>query len=62
MQIENTLINDHLRVSKITENFAFNYLKFCCNLPVKFANFLKSSLLFTVSVVFSAYKQNFAVL
>ena len=27
MQIENTLINDHFRVSKITENFAFQLFK-----------------------------------
>ena len=34
-----------------------NYLQFCCNLPVKFSIFIKSSL--TVSIVFSVYKQNF---
>ena len=38
-----------------------NYLQFCSNLPVRFAIFLRSSLLFNNSypVVFSVYKQNF---
>ena len=34
-----------------------DYLQFCSNLPVKFAIFFKSSLIFSVFIVFSVYKQ-----
>ena len=46
---------------KYPENFALqpNYLLFYCNLPLKFAIFLKISYFLTVSIVFSVYKQNF---
>ena len=43
MQIEKALINDRLRVSKVSWRFVI---------------FLKSSLFLTVSIVFSVYKQN----
>ena len=46
---------------KYPENFALqpNYLSFYCNLPVKFAIFLKIAYFLTVSIVLSVYKQNF---
>ena len=56
MQIEKALKNVRFRISKFSHS---NYLQFCSNLPGKFAIFLKSSLLFNSSVVFSVYKQNF---
>ena len=54
MQIEKALIIDQLI-------FAFQLFIILHNLPMKFAVFLKSSLLLTVSIVFSVYKQNFMV-
>ena len=46
MQIEKALIDDRLAVSKVLKVLHSSYLKFCSNLPVKFAIFVKSSLLF----------------
>ena len=43
---------------KYPENFTFQ-LFIIYNLPTKFAIFLKSTLLLTVPIVFSFYKQNF---
>ena len=47
MQIEKVLINDRLRVLTVSK-----VSKFCSILPVKFALFLKSCLLLTVSMSF----------
>ena len=45
MQIEETLINDRLRVLRsILKTFHCTYLQFYSNLPVEFAILLKSSL------------------
>ena len=44
MQIKKALINDCLRISKVSENFAFQLFKVA--IMLKFAIFLKSSLLF----------------
>ena len=49
MQIDKALINDRLRVSKVSRKSRIP----CSNLPEKFAIFLK------YSIVFSVYKQNF---
>ena len=47
MQIEKSLKNDCLRVSKVSWKFCIlTIYNFCSNIPVKFAIFLKSSLLF----------------
>ena len=48
MQIENALISDRLgtRFKSILKILHFNYLSFWNNLTVKFAIFLKSSLIF----------------
>ena len=47
MQIEKSLKNDRLRVSKVSWKFCIlTIYNFCSNIPVKFAIFLKSSLLF----------------
>ena len=43
---------------KYPGNFVFQITVYS-NLPVKFAIFLKGSLILTVSVIFSVYKQNF---
>ena len=62
MKFDKALINNHLRVPKISWKFRIPTIyNFCNNLPVKFAIFLKSSLPYflTVSIVFSVYKQNF---
>ena len=52
MQIDKALINECLRVSKISYNF-------CRNLHMKFAIVLKIAYFLTISFVFSVYKQNF---
>ena len=47
MQVEKALINDRLPFFKsILKTLHYNYALFCSNLPVKFAIFLNSSLLF----------------
>ena len=43
---------------KYPENFAFQPFLICSNLPLKFAIFLKRSLIFTVSSAFPVYKKN----
>ena len=46
MQIEKALINDHLRVLKVSWNFRIlTVYNFCSNFHVKFAIFLEGSLL-----------------
>ena len=58
MQIEKPLINDCLCVSNILKTLQSNYLGFCSNLHVKFAVFLKCSLLFnSFFLSFSVYKK-----
>ena len=48
LQIEKALINERFTCFKIIHKLSHsNYLKFCSNLPVKFAIFLKNSLLFS---------------
>ena len=60
MQIEKALINDHLRVLKVSWNFRIlTVYNFCSNLHVKFAIFLEGSLLLNSFMVFSVYKHNF---
>ena len=61
MQIEKALTKDSLCISKVSWKFQISTIyKYNCNLPMKFAIFLKSIAYFlTVSFVFSVYKQNF---
>ena len=53
MQIEKALINNHLRVTKVSWTFRIpTVYDFARDLPVKFAIFLKSSLLFNIVYCF----------
>ena len=59
-QIEKALINDRLTVSKLSWKFSISTIY---NSAVvyrwNFANFLKSTLLLTVAIIFFVHKQNF---
>ena len=57
MQIEKALINDRLRVSKVSWKLWIPQFIICSNLPVKYAPFLKRSL--RVPTIFFVYKQSF---
>ena len=60
MQIDNTLIHDRLRVSKVPRKFhILSTYNFAVVLHVKFVIFKKVAYFLTVSVVFSVYKQSF---
>ena len=59
-QIEKERINDPLRFSKVSSKSCIpTFYNFAVKFTVKFTIFLESSLLFTVPVVFSVYKQKF---
>ena len=59
MQIEKALINDRLRVTKVSWKFRIpTTYNFVVIYPY-ISYFFKSSLFLTVSIVFSDHKQNF---
>ena len=60
MQIDNTLIHDRLRVSKVSRKFHISSTyNFAVVLHVEFVILKKVAYFLTVSVVFSVYKQSF---
>ena len=60
MQIEKALINDHLHVSKISWKFRMPTIyNFAVIYPWNLLFLKKVAYFFTVSIVFSVYKQKF---